>query len=100
MEWRERERGGGSRGEGGSDGACDGRGGEGVEGRPLPKWMEKLPGNRRGGGYRGDRGRVGGGSGGVVGRSDAFRRPSWIAGALFRSPSLPSPSIEALIRDE
>lgn len=67
----------------GSDGAGDGveggRRGRGVglevRCRVLPKWMEKLPGNRRGGGDgsqgRGDRGgRVGSGSGGgVVGRA-------------------------------
>lgn len=52
-----------------SDGVCDDGGigsrgaGYGARTRPLPKWMEKLPGKRRGGrngsGYRGDRGKVG-----------------------------------------
>lgn len=41
------------RGSVGSDGACDG--GEGVRVRRLPKWMEKMPGNRRRGLRKGRR---------------------------------------------
>ena len=54
----------------GSDGTCDGKGGRriGFEAkyRPLPKWMEKLPGSRRSGlgnGSRDGQSRGNGGSG-------------------------------------
>lgn len=89
MALRERERVGKEgaikgRGNAGSDGACDGIGIEGrrfesgERFRSLPKWMEKLPGNRRRGLRKGSRdgqsrGNGSSGSGGGrIGRATRF----------------------------